>query len=134
MPPPKPSIKSFLLADHVFRQDTGKWCVIGVFSKIWTPVVPMVHLSLGVFVVLADAQGEYDVRLEVRDPNDRVVSSVQGVRFGILNRLDQAEFGLQTSQLPLPSWGRYFFRLYFNGEAAEQDATLDVEKLEVPHA
>ena len=126
----KPSIKSFLLADHVFRQDTGKWCVIGVFSKIFAQSVPAIHPTLGILLVISDAEGDYEVRLEVRDPNDKVVTSMQGMRIGVRSRLDQAEFGMQTYRLPIPNWGRYYFKIYFNGEAADLDATLDVVKVE----
>lgn len=122
-----PEITSFVLADQVFRQESRKWCVIGVFSKIYCPMFPAMYPSFGVFVVIADAEGDYDLRLEMRNSKDQLVTKMDGLRLTGVNRRDQCEFGMQTHNLPIPAAGRYFFKLFFRGEPALRDAYFDAE-------
>lgn len=126
---PSPVIKSFLIADHVFRQEGGKWCIIGVFDRIFAPRFPCLHPSLGLFVLASEAVGRLDVRLELRDHKDRVLSTLQGQTIEIGSPLDVVSFGIQTAGLPIPAAGRYFFKLYFNGRPAVSDIHFDAVAL-----
>lgn len=123
-----PSVSSFLIADQVFRQDTGKWCIIGVFNRILAGRFPCVHPSLGLFVRLSDALGDYEVRVDYCDSEDRVITKLEGIRLNVRDRLANVELGIQTYNLPIKAPGRYFFRLYFNNELAGGDIALEVAK------
>lgn len=126
MPAP-PSVTSFLLADQVFRQESGKWCLIGVFNRILAPCFPVTHHSLGIFIVLADAKGDYDLKLEFRDGDDRVLSVFEGIRVSVPDPLRTVEVGIQAMNLALKTPGRYFFKLWANGELVKDlpvDAVL----------
>jgi hypothetical protein len=120
-----PAIKNFLIADQVFRQDNGKWCIIGVFEKILAPSFPCVHGSLALFIQLSEAQGDYDVRLEFRDGSDRRLSALKGMRVKVRDRLDIVNFGIQTHGLPIPEPGRYYFKLFFNDELVGGDIMVE---------
>ncbi len=125
-----PSLRSFLIADQVFQQASGKWCIIGVFDRIWATSFPARHPSLGLFIVLGDAVGAYDVKIEFRDSGDRVLNTIEGIKMEVQSPLATVNFGLQTSDLPLPSPGRYFFKLFFNGELAPTDIPLEASRAE----
>ena len=131
--PPTPTVGAFLIADQVFQQTSGKWCVIGVFNRIHAPLFPWLHHSLGLFVVLADAEGEYKAKIDFCDAKDNVLGRIEGAPFQVRNRRDPAEFGVQTNALPISAPGRYFFRLYLNDEMIK-DAAIDVLQTEAPHA
>ena len=127
-----PSVKSLILADQVFRQaETGKWCIIGVFEKILSQSFPCLHPSLGLFVRVEDAHGEYEVKIEFRDAADRVLGSFEGMTLQVNDRLASVAFGVQTIGLPLPAPGRYFFKLFLNGEVL-MDHPVDAVQLSPP--
>ncbi|MCK6479494.1 MAG: hypothetical protein HUU06_06640 [Planctomycetaceae bacterium] len=130
--PPLPSVKSLVLADQVFRQaETGKLCIIGVFDKIFCSRFPTLHPSLGLFIRVEDAEGEYGVRIEFRDSADRVLGSFEGMTLQVNDRLACVSFGFQTEGLPLPGPGRYFFKLFFNDQATV-DVPVDVQQMPPP--
>ena len=128
--PNRPVLKNFLIADTVFRQDTGKWCIIGVFNGIVAARFPVLHPSLGLFLTLGDAEGDYAVRVEFRNNRDQVLGAFEGVSLKIANRLQDAHFGIQTHNLAIPAAGRYFFKLFFNQEPVLGDIPVDAVLLE----
>ncbi len=121
-----PYVRALLVADSVFQQaDTGKWCVIGAFDRIWANRYPIIHHSLGLFVVLGDAEGDLEVKFEFRNGQDQVLGIIGGVHLQIPHRLATITFGIQTNQLVVPAPGKYFFRIYFNGEQSPNDIPID---------
>ena len=130
--PITPHIKSFLIADSVFPQATGKWCIIGVFNRIMAPKFPCLHHSLGLFIELSDAEGDYDIGVDFCTSKDQVLSQIRGRKLIVKDRLTSTGFGIQTSNLPIPSPGRYFFKLYFNREIVPADIAIDAVQMENP--
>ena len=121
-----PTVKSFLIADQVFRQDNGKWCVIGVFEAIHSLRFPAMHPSLGLYLKLADASGTFDLGVEFHDGGGRCVARMGGVRLQVPDRLMEVGVGFQTHNLLIPAAGVYHFKLFFDGQPAEgQDIRLD---------
>lgn len=129
MPGP-PNVRSFLIADQVFQQSSGKWCVIGVFDRVMSLRFPTLHHSVGLFVVVSDAEGVYDVKVEFRNSKDQVLGAFEGLKLQVTSRLSTVSFGIQTHNLPIPAPGKYFFKLYFNGELAHTDIPLEAVLLE----
>jgi len=129
--PVTPTLKSYLIADMVFKQEGGKWCVIGIFSKLYAPRYPVIHPSLGLLIQVSDAEGEYDVKLEVRDSNDRTITVLPRFKLAVHDRLAVVEFGTQTRHLLIPALGKYRFRLSFNDEFVG-DIPLEALLLEAP--
>lgn len=130
MRPPKPTFQSFLLADLVFRQDTGKGCAIGIFDCIWAPIFPAVHHTLGILIALSDGEGDYVVRVDFANGQDQVISSSEELQVSAGSRLDTFRIGIQTYGLILPAPGRYFFKLYCNGDFVH-DLPLVVRQIDV---
>ena len=125
-----PNVRALLVADQVFQQaPSGKWCVIGVFERIWANRYPIIHHSLGLFVVLGDAEGDLNVKFEFRNAQDQVLGTIEGVHLQIPHRLATATFGIQTNQLVIPAPGKYFFRVYFNGVQSPNDIPIDAVEL-----
>lgn len=122
-----PEVKSFVIADQVFRQESGKWCIIGVFDRMLVPQFPARHPSLGLWLKLADAQGTYTLRLEFQDAHGRVLSRVGGLELEVRDRLAEPEIGIQTHNLPLSSPGTYFIKLFFNDQPAKADIRMTVQ-------
>jgi len=114
-----PKVKSFVIADQVFQQQSGKWCIIGVFDRIFSARFPARHPSLGLYLKLADAEGKYNVRMELQDATGRVVGRMAGLELTVQSRVAEPEVGLQTYNLILPKEGTYFIKLFFNDEPAQ---------------
>lgn len=119
-----------MIADQVFQQLSGKWCIIGAFDRIFAPRFPAVHPSLALFVEIADAVGDYDVAISFCNSKDQILSALPGMRLNVKDRLVPAKFGIQTYGLPIPAPGRYSFKLYFNGELIPMDTALDAVLME----
>ena len=63
---PHPSLNAMLLCDLTIREHgTGKMSLIGIFENISAARFPVVHRALTVYAKLADAEGEYGIRLEL---------------------------------------------------------------------
>ncbi len=129
----KPEIKSFLMADQVIREaDTNKWSAIGIFSKILCHAFPTMYPSMALYFNLANVQeGDYDLKIEFSDGNGIVLATFEGIKLTVHDRLSPVEIGIQTRLLPLPSAGKYDFRLYFNQQFV-QSLPLTVEKIDLP--
>ena len=118
--PVKPEIVSFLIADMVIREaGTNKWSAIGIFDHILAANFPFVLPGLSLYIRLSDAEGEYKIRVEFCDDKDRVLAFHEGITLSIPSRLLNPDFGIKTRDLPLPTPGKYYFKLYFNGEFAK---------------
>ena len=114
---PKPQIKSFLIADMVIQeQGTYKWSAIGIFDRIYSKNFPCVHANMALYVKLADALGDYDVRVEFCDANMQKLSVFQGVKINVADKLSAPECGIQTKNLIIPRPGKYTFDLYCNDQ------------------
>jgi len=121
-----PEVKSFLLADNVFQDAQGKWCIIGAFDRIVAAKFPCKHPALGLFFKVADAVGEFDVSVEFHDSAGRKLSQIEGLRVRIPDRLSEPGFGLTAYDLPIPKAGTYYVRLFFNRAPARgQDIRLE---------
>lgn len=130
--PAAPVVKAFLISDSVIQdRTTGKYSVIGIFDRIYSPNFPCMHPTVAVYIRLADAFGRYRGRIEFRDAQDQVISSYDGIELEVKERGHVVEFGFTTQMLPLQKPGKYQFQLYFNGEYAAS-APLEAVQVEPP--
>lgn len=120
MSPVKPEIVSFLIADMLIQEKgTNKWSAIGIFDRIRAAGFPYIHPGLSLYFRLADAEGNYDVRVEFCDNNDHILALFEGITLSIHSRLHQPDMAIKTANLPIPTPGKYYFKLYFNGAFAK---------------
>lgn len=129
--PVKPVIKSFLIADTVIQEQvTNKWSAVGIFDRIYSIKFPTRHHSLSLYICLTDAEGEYNIRVEFCDEENRKLALFEGIKLEVPSRLQSVDFGIQTRDLPIPKAGKYFFELYFNDQSVGSYPLL-VEKAEL---
>ncbi len=115
--PSKPVIKSFLIADSVIQEKgSNKWSAIGIFDRIYTHNFPFLHANTALYIKLADAEGEYELKIEFVDSSGRKLGIFEGIKLKVLSKLDTPDFGIKTQNLFIPASGKYHFDLYFNNQ------------------
>jgi hypothetical protein len=120
---PIPVASAFLVCDS-FVQDaaTGKFTLVGIFNTISAPMFPTTHHSLSLFVSLTDAEGDYEVRIDLVKVKDnlviaRVPPPGESLRLTSQNRLAYHEFVVTLHGLQFSEPGEYEFRLFVDGRA-----------------
>jgi len=107
-----------LICDHVIiEHGSGKFCLFGVFDKIFSRSFPAVHPIMWVYSKVTDAQGQYDFRLEMVNLNNMQIIG-EGTANGVViaDRMTPHQITFRLSPVPLPEPGRYEFRLSANGQ------------------
>jgi hypothetical protein len=123
--PPLPTLASFLIADSVFQQKGGKWCVIGIFDRIYARSFPAMHHSLGIFLELRDVPaGEHEVRIALFDAEHNPLAGGPRATVNAQGRLDSLPLGFQTFNLPIPREGAYFVEVLFDGDTVAKDIRI----------
>ncbi|HVE40573.1 MAG TPA: hypothetical protein VNM14_11830 [Planctomycetota bacterium] len=116
MPRP-PVVKSFLIADSVIHDRiTGKWSIVGVFDRVMAAGYPTIHQPLAFYIKVADAEGIYKIRVELRDADDRRVGIIEGIQLEVKISGHAVDIGFPAPPLPLERPGKYQFQLYANDE------------------
>jgi hypothetical protein len=105
-----------LVCDQVIReQGTNKVSLIGVFDRITAPTLPAMHWSLAVYVTVLDAEGDYDLRLELVRVRDDMAVGRGEARVAVPDRFQPSEWIFNLQHLVFQEAGRYEFRLWANG-------------------
>jgi len=133
-----PDVLSFLIADSVFQQRSGKWCVIGIFDRIRAPAFPVLHHSLGLFLQLAEVTpGEHELRMVLRDSGGGQIAASPPMCLSVREQHDPVNriyIGMQTHNLMIPHEGTYFIEVLFDGSPLPADIRLTAEKVRPPGA
>jgi hypothetical protein len=102
-----------LLCDLTIREHgTGKMSLIGIFENISAARFPVVHRALTVYAKLADAEGEYAIRLELLRLDDSHMVAQGTLRAAFADRMTPGELTVNLENLGFERPGRYEFRLY----------------------
>ncbi|TMQ26364.1 MAG: hypothetical protein E6K82_04640 [Candidatus Rokuibacteriota bacterium] len=110
---PHPSLNAMLLCDLTIREHgTGKISLIGVFENISAATFPVVHRTLSVYAKLADAEGDYAIKLELVRLDDSHVVAQGTLKAAFANRMTPGELIFNLENLAFERAGRYEFRLY----------------------
>jgi hypothetical protein len=80
---------------------------------------------MGVFLTVANAEGEYAIKVEFQDKEGRCLATIDGVRLKAADKLKSVSFGVQTFGLLLPAPGTYFVKVYFNDQLAASDIRFE---------
>ncbi len=117
----RPLVLAFLLCDQVIREaGTGKWSAIGIFDQIIVENrFPAVHPSLAMYCRLTDAEGDYELSIDIgrlTENGHDVIGEVKGLKLRAKDRTRTGDFGIVTRNLVFPEAGRYQVRLLANGE------------------
>lgn len=115
---PHPACNAFLICDYAIREEgTGKISLIGIFENINVRRFPARHGLLCVYAKLTDAEGGYDIRLELVRLEDMSVIGEGILTMAIEDRNAPSELVFQLGGLVFERPGRYEFRLSANGRS-----------------
>lgn len=127
-----PKVKAFLVCDQVIRSTDGKWSVIGVFRRVHSPQFPVFHARFGIYVMLGEMNGTYDLVIEFVDPAESLSLGKAELRGLKHNRpLEDFETGINLPGLQFPKEGTYEIHLSVNGDLLHVD-TLHAVKVDAP--
>ena len=102
-----------LLCDLTIREHgTSKMSLIGIFENISAARFPVVHRALTVYAKLADAEGDYAIRLELLRLDDSHMVAQGTLRASFADRMTPGELTVNLENLGFERPGRYEFRLY----------------------
>jgi hypothetical protein len=105
-----------LICDQAIREEgSGKVSLIGIFEHINVAAVPAGHPGLSVYVKVTDAQGAYDLGLDLVRLEDLMVIGHGEVHAVVADRLVPHEFLFNLAWLLFERAGDYEFRLSANG-------------------
>lgn len=128
------AVESRLIADSVFQQMSGKWCVVGIFDAIVAPSFPVLHHSLGLFLQLSGIAelGAHELFMIFMDSRRRQLAVSPKVTLDIksLDRVATLDVGMQTNNLLIPSEGTYFIEVYFDGQPIPGDIRLEAQRID----
>src|SRR5438445_6792777 len=112
---PHPTFNAMLICDTTIREEgSGKVSLIGIFANVRTLKLPALHPRLCVYVNIGDAQGHYDLRLEMMRARDMRVIGRGGTGVTVADRMQPAEIVFELEGLVFEEPGRYEFNLYAN--------------------
>jgi hypothetical protein len=127
-----PKVKAFLVCDQVIRSTDGKWSVIGVFRRVHAPQFPVFHARFGIYVMLGEMNGTYDLTIEFVDPGDSHSLGKAELRGLKHNRpLEDFETGINLPGLQFPKEGTFEIHLSVNGDLLHVD-TIQAVKIDAP--
>jgi len=116
--PAHPFLNAMLICDTTLRdQGTNKVSLIGIFDNVFASRFPARHGLLTVYANLTDAQGAYQMRLDLIRLRDLVVIGQGQLDVTLEDRVGVAELEFQLSNLVFTEPGRYEFRLFANGRS-----------------
>jgi hypothetical protein len=127
-----PKVKAFLICDQVIRSTDGKYSVIGIFRRVHAPNFPVFHARFGIYMMLGEMNGTYDLGIEFVDPGDGTQlarAELRGVKHN--KPLEDFETGINLPGLSFPKDGTFEVHLKCNGELLHVD-TLHAVKVEAP--
>ncbi len=113
MPGPTPKLLALVVCDEIIQdRRSNKFSLIGIFSALFTSVIPTVMRPVGVYAKLVDAQGEYAIKLElVRRRDLHVIGTATGPPIHIEDRLQPFELAFALPPTKFDESGPYEFRL-----------------------
>lgn len=114
---PHPVLQAMLMCDRAIREiGTNKVTLVGIFDRIWAGGFPLHWVKgLSVYARVTDAEGEYQIRLElVRLEDEQAIGRADGT--AVMNdRMSSAELIFNLDAIVFERLGRYEFRLFAQG-------------------
>lgn len=112
----EPKCKAILLCDKtILEQGSNKISLIGVFQNFRLGTIPGLTREAEVFCQITDAEGEYELRVEIHDlDGGEIIARAEGQPIEIPHRLMRANIIIPFPQIPIPHAGKYDFVLLAN--------------------
>lgn len=116
---PRPVLQALLVCDQAIREaETNKMTLVGIFERVFGSEFPLPwNRPMAVYARVTDAEGEYDIRLElIRLADEHTIGRVDG-KVAVSERVATAEIVFRLEDgLVFDRPGRYEFRLFANGQ------------------
>lgn len=127
-----PKVKSFLICDQVIRSTDGKYSVIGIFKRVHAPTFPVFHARFGVYMMIGEMKGRYDLAIEFIEPGEGTVIGRAEMRNIEHNApLEDYEAAINLPGLQFQRAGVYEIHLKVNGDLLHVD-TIQAVKVDAP--
>jgi hypothetical protein len=100
-----------IICDYAFLDVGRKTCVIGVFDRIYTPVVPSVLHQAALAIKILGSPGEQvNFRAEIIRPTGGQLATFGGA--ASVPESGTVEIQVRIAGMPLPDWGVYGVNIY----------------------
>ena len=114
---PTPVLKAMLICDQVIRDgETNKASLIGLFDNILAHTFPTTHPMLTVYARIADAEGEYNFKLELINLENNQKVGEETVTSEVGDRMIMQDLVFRVHGLRFESPGNYEFRLFADSQ------------------
>ena len=114
---PIPSVVAMLVCDQIINeQGTNKKSLIGVFDNFFSLTFPGFLQRLAVYVKMADAVGDYFLKLRIVKLKDEALIAEVGIQAHFQDVTQYGELALNLPGLPIPEAGKYEIQLYSGDE------------------
>ena len=114
--PPLPVLNALLVCDEAIKEEgTGKITLIGIFETMRVPRFPARLPRLCVYVKMTDAEGQYEITLQLIRLDDLQVIGERRLTAALGDRMAAGELVFRFRTLTLLQPGRYEFRLFADG-------------------
>ncbi|MBX3474739.1 MAG: hypothetical protein KF754_10175 [Planctomycetes bacterium] len=127
-----PKVKAFLICDQIIHSRDMKYSIIGVFKRIHSPKFPVFHARFGVYMMIGEMNGKYDLSIEFIDnaePQPLGTAQLRGIEH--FKPLEDFETGINLPGLQFAREGIVEVHLKINGELVHVD-TLQALKVDAP--
>lgn len=130
--PPQPTSKALLLCDDtIIEAGTSKISLIGVFRRFVLTHIPGTTRPFYAFIQLTNAQGTYDVVIEVRDLSaDEAIAEASGPGIEIESQLHVCNIILPVPRLLIEHAGHYEFIIFANNSEVDRQRFEAIESQE----
>lgn len=110
---PPPLVLAIVICDQIIRDElTKKLTLIGVFSSITGPRLPVVLSSMHVYAALTGGRGELRSRIRIEHlASEQVVFEAEGP-LAFRGPQQVVELNVKLPQVTFPQWGPYAVSLY----------------------
>ncbi len=118
----KPKCKAILLCDKtIIEAGTGNVSLIGTFAEFNLREIPGVTPHVEAFCQIIDAEGSYEIRVEIHDLHDgKIIARADGLEIEIPDRLMRVNVIVPIPSLPIGHEGLYDFVILANGREIDR--------------
>ncbi len=114
--PPLPVLNALLVCDDAIKEEgTGKITLVGIFETMRVPRFPARPTRLCVYVKMTDAEGQYEITLQLIRLEDLQVIGERRITATLGDRMAAGELVFRFRTLTFLYPGRYEFRLFADG-------------------
>ena len=126
--PRKPVVVAIVACDSAIREEqTNKWSLIGIFSKIGVKTVPALHVGMTIYLAITNLQERTRLKLEIAPVTVGGEKLVIEGEIQAKSPLVVAEMVFRFPQFPITVLGQHRIDILWQGESIGS-TKFEVEK------